>query len=156
MVTKWLQKLRYSVCIPSYNKSQNSDKGEKVLLKSEENFPRNLRFLLMLHWPVMCPMPIPKPAIGKVNGMDIIGLTSPGRHPQRACRDFTPPLKILATPYLNKIKILIAREKGRMGVEQASRRICTVIFFQGFLFYIFSHLCLTGHTAFLPQTVLPF
>lgn len=102
------------------------------------------------------PVPIPKPAIGKVNGIDMIGLTSPGRHPQRACGDFTPPLKILTTPYLNKIKILIAREKGRMGVEQASRRICTVIFFRvsySIYFHIFASQD-TLHSC--PQTVLAF
>lgn len=63
-------------------------------------------------------MPIPKPVIGKASGTDMIGLTSPGSHPQRDWEDFQPPLKILATPYLNKIKIPKARTMGRIGVEE--------------------------------------
>ena len=87
--------------------------------------------------------------MGKVNRTNIIGFTSPGKHPQRAWRDFSTPLKILATPHLNKIKILIARKKGRIGMEQSSRKICTVIFFSGFLtLYIFTSLPRRTHSTF--------
>lgn len=46
MLIEWLQQLQ-AFC-PSYNKTQNSDKKGKDILKSEENFFRNPGLLLCL------------------------------------------------------------------------------------------------------------
>lgn len=85
MVTKGLQ--QHQVLYPSYNKTQNSDKMERGILKSEENFPRNPRLSHHASLTRLYLMSILNPIIGKVSGTDMIRVTSPGSHPQKS-RDF--------------------------------------------------------------------
>lgn len=102
-------------------------------------------------------MPISKPIVGKVNGIDVIRLTLPRMHPQRGWEKVQPPLKSLATFYLNKTRTLMKRKMENLcgaGIQSVYARI---FFFSAFhQLYFYLNLYLTRYVAHLPKTSLAF